>query len=259
MLRVHSEASLFIGSAYAVLLQIAHPGVARGVYDHSDFASRPLHRLRGTLYYVYGTSFGTDEERARVQAIVRALHRKVRGPGYDALDPELLLWVAATLFHTWTRMYELTVRRLEPDEAAALLTEASVYATALGLPAQDWPATPEGFDAYWRRAVTRLEVGGPALEISRQLFRPHNRLLWPLTRAQRFLAGGFLPPDLREAFRIPWSARHQRWFDRLMRAVRALYPHLPNALRTLPGRLYLRSMRRNGGWTRPPRRRRAVT
>ncbi|MEV2278902.1 oxygenase MpaB family protein [Nocardiopsis sp. NPDC049922] len=249
--RIHSEASLLGGAAYAILLQIAHPSVAQGVHDHSDFSSRPLDRLRGTLYYVYGTSLGTGEERARVQAIVRAVHRRVNGPGYRALDPDLLLWVAATLFHTWTRLYELTVGEIDEDEFPVFLREAAVFATALGLPEDEWPATPAAFDAYWSEAVERLEVGETALGISRQLFWPANRLLWPITHVQRFLAGGLLPPKLRENFEIPWSTARQRWFDRVVRVTRAVYPRLPRVLRALPSRLYLWSMRRNGGWTRP--------
>ena len=249
--RINAEACLLAGAGRAVLLQIAHPSVARGVAEHSDFASRPLDRLRGTLYYVYGTAHGTEEERERVQAIVRAMHRKVRGPGYDALDPELLLWVAATLYQTAVRLYELTVAQLSEEEHAQFLREAAVYATALGLPPEEWPQSPAEFDAYWERAHDRLEVSPEAHRLAQELFRPNNRLLWPLTLTQRFLSGGLLSPELRRDFGIPWSEAHQRRFDRLMRLTRMVYPKLPRAVRTLPARFYLRSMRRNGGWAAP--------
>lgn len=246
--RTGGEAGILAGAGYAVLLQIAHPDVARGVADHSDFASRPLDRLRGTLYYVYGVSLGTEEERARVGAIVRALHRKVRGPGYDALDPELLLWVAATLYHSGARLYELVLGERSEQERELLLRESARYGTSLGLPEEHWPASLEEFEKYWERACARLEVGPEARALARDLFRPNNRLLWPLTAAQRFISGGLLPPDLREAFGIPWSPAHQRRFDRLFRMVGAVYPRLPRGVRTLPSTLYLRSMRRGGGW-----------
>ncbi len=251
--RINAEAALLAGAGYAILLQIAHPSVARGVAEHSDFASRPLDRLRGTLYYIYGTAHGTDEERERVHAIVRAIHRKVRGADYNALDPELLLWVAATLHRSAVRVYELTVADLTEEERAGFLREAAVYATALGLPPEQWPPTPAEFDAYWERALDRLEVGPHARELSRELFHPNNRLLWPLTLTQRFISGGLLPPELRSEFEIPWSSAHQRRFDRLMRLTRAVYPRLPSPVRTLPAVLYMRSLRRNKGW-RPTRR-----
>ncbi|MFE9244763.1 oxygenase MpaB family protein [Nocardiopsis sp. NPDC006938] len=246
--RLNSEASILAGAGYAVLLQIAHPSVARGVAAHSDFAARPLDRLRGTLYYVYGTALGTDEERERVQSIVRAMHRRVRGPGYDALDPDLLLWVGATLYHSAVRLYELTVADLTEEERAVFLRETAVYATALGLPQERWPQSPREFADYWERAYARLDVGEDALALSRSLFRPDNPILRPMCRAQRFLCGGLLDPELRGQYGIPWSPARQRRFDRLMRLTRSVYPRLPSGVRQLPSTLYLRSLRRHGGW-----------
>ncbi|MFE1169985.1 oxygenase MpaB family protein [Nocardiopsis sp. NPDC058789] len=246
--RLNTEASILAGAGYAILLQIAHPSVARGVAEHSEFAARPLDRLRGTMYYVYGTALGTPEESERVQAIVRAMHRRVRGPGYDALDPELLLWVGATLYHSAVRLYELTVADLTEEERAEFLRETSVYATALGLPRERWPQSTEEFSDYWEHACARLEVGPHAVGLSQSLFRPDNRLLWPLTLTQRFLSGGLLGPELRRQYGIPWSEARQRRFDRLMRVTRTVYPRLPRGVRRLPSALYLRSMRKNGGW-----------
>ena len=39
--RVAREGLLLAGGGRATLLQVAHPGVAQRVYDHSDFADRP--------------------------------------------------------------------------------------------------------------------------------------------------------------------------------------------------------------------------
>ncbi|CAL9493621.1 hypothetical protein SUDANB121_03307 [Nocardiopsis dassonvillei] len=133
--RITAEACLLGGAGYAVLLQIAHPSVAHGVYHHSDFDDRPFKRLFGTLAYVYGTVYGTDEERERLHAVVKAMHRKVNGPGYRALDDELLLWVAATLCHNAARLHTLVFGGFrDEDEYALFLREASVFGTALGLP-----------------------------------------------------------------------------------------------------------------------------
>ena len=96
--RLNREAMLLLGAGpRALLLQIAHPAVAAGVAEHSDFRADPWRRLAATLRsyltIVYGT---TAVARAEIRRL-NALHRAVVGPGYSARDPELALWVHATL------------------------------------------------------------------------------------------------------------------------------------------------------------------
>ncbi|WP_150243911.1 oxygenase MpaB family protein [Nocardiopsis quinghaiensis] len=254
--RISGEACALGGAGYSVLLQIAHPSVARGVHDHSDFSTRPFNRLLGTLYFVYGTVYGTEEERERLHAIVRAMHRKVNGPGYRALDDDLLLWVAATLYESTSRLHAMVFGELGEEERARHLREASVLGTALGLPEEKWPATPEEFDAYWGKAVAGLRVGEEARGITEQLLHPASLPLRPLMKAQSLLTGGLLPPHLREQFGIPWSDARQRRFDRVVRVTRAVYPRVPRPVRFLPTTLCLWTMRRGllgPRWLGPPR------
>src|SRR5438093_9824206 len=95
---LNREAMLLLGAGpRALLLQLAHPAVAAGVADHSDFRSDPWRRLQGTLEsylrIVYGT---TTAARAEIRRL-NELHRSITGPTYRARDPELSLWVHATL------------------------------------------------------------------------------------------------------------------------------------------------------------------
>ena len=76
---VAAEALLVAGGGRAILLQIAHPAVGRGVADHSDFASDPLGRLRATLTFVYATVYGSPDEVAAVQRAVNRAHASVPG------------------------------------------------------------------------------------------------------------------------------------------------------------------------------------
>src|SRR2546423_11823956 len=117
MRAVAREGALLAGGARAILLQVAHPAVGRGVVEHSDFAYRPLDRLRATLTYVYCVTFGTPEEIERVAEMVTAAHRNVVGAGYRATDPELQLWVAATLYDTALLVYEDLFGPLDPVAA----------------------------------------------------------------------------------------------------------------------------------------------
>lgn len=148
----------WVGAGYAILLQIAHPAVGQGVHDYSDFASRPLSRLHGTLTFVYGVMFGSPAEAERISAIVRAMHTKVTGPGYRALDPELLLWVAATLYRSSETAYERFVGNLTNVEKDEVYARSAVFATALGCPPEYWPSSRAEFARYWDEMVATLRV-----------------------------------------------------------------------------------------------------
>src|SRR6478735_4277931 len=96
--RLNREAMLLLGAGpRALLLQLAHPSVAAGVAEHSDFQADPWGRLNGTLRsylrIVYGSSAAARAEIRRLNA----LHRSISGAGYTARDPVLSLWVHATL------------------------------------------------------------------------------------------------------------------------------------------------------------------
>ncbi|KUP98447.1 oxygenase MpaB family protein [Thermobifida cellulosilytica] len=242
--RVSREAAVLGAAGYAVLLQIAHPAVGQGVHDHSDFASRPLNRLHGTLTFVYGVVFGTPAEAERIGAIVRAMHARVTGPGYRALDPELQLWVAATLYRAAETMYGLAVGDLTEAEQDEVYAHSAVFATALGCPAEYWPPSRADFERYWARMLPVLRATPASRTVVRELFHPVSPLLRPAMRLQGFVAAGLLPPRLREELGLAWDAGRQRRFDRWCALVRAVYPRLPLRLRTSVRDFFLWDIRR---------------
>ena len=129
------EGFLIASGGAASLLQTAHPEVAQGVYDHNYTAEDPLRRLKGTMQWVYAVGFGSREEAERLSGMVRSMHDGVTGPGYQAGDPELQVWVAATLFATAVHAYRLVFRSLSREELEEYYEQTKVYATILGCPA----------------------------------------------------------------------------------------------------------------------------
>jgi uncharacterized protein (DUF2236 family) len=61
MWRINREAVLLGCGPAALLLQIAHPMVARGVAEHSNFESDPFRRLHGTINTTMALVFGDGE------------------------------------------------------------------------------------------------------------------------------------------------------------------------------------------------------
>ncbi|WP_396230955.1 oxygenase MpaB family protein, partial [Frankia sp. EI5c] len=170
--RVVREGSLLAGGGCAVLLQVSNPGVGLGVHEHSDFAYRPVDRLRTTMTYIYAVVFGTREEAERVGRIVSAMHRKVTGPTYSANDPELQVWVNATLYHTGMRLHRALFGPLPEAQADEVYQQYRVLATTIGTPEGAWPANRTEFDAYWDLMIKSLRVNDEARFLARQLLEP---------------------------------------------------------------------------------------
>lgn len=244
---VSDEAILLAGGARAILLQLAHPAVAAGVSRHSNFATRPLDRLHGTLTYLYVIVYGTPEEAARVARDVGAAHAPVHGEGpgpgekYDARDPALQLWVAATLYDTAMRVRTLVYGPLAEDDEQSLLADYAVIGTALGVPRSAWPASVAEFERYW--ASVDLRVDAPAQAVAHELLHPTRAPLWlrAALPAVRTVTAGLLTPALREAYGLDFDERR---YARLVRFVRVVYPRLPRFIRHAPKRRYLAAFRR---------------
>lgn len=79
MWRIGRERALLAGGAAALLLQLAHPLVAAGVAEHSDFTADPLHRLRATLDATITIAFGDRAQAAAAAGRVGARDRTVFG------------------------------------------------------------------------------------------------------------------------------------------------------------------------------------
>jgi uncharacterized protein (DUF2236 family) len=251
--RVAGEALLLAGGGRAIVLQVAHPAVGQGVAEHSDFAARPMDRLRTTLQYVYAVVFGTRDEAARISAAVRATHDRVSGLGYRANDPELQVWVNATLFDTAVLLYQSVFGALPARDADACYQQYSVLATSIGCPASAWPADRFAFATYWHDMVHSLRIGPSARTIARDLCYPANLplTLRPLTPLHRFVTIGLLPAPIRHQLGHRWSPRHDRVLTAALATTAAVYPRLPTSLREAPKSYYLADLRRRLGPAAP--------
>jgi uncharacterized protein (DUF2236 family) len=237
MREVIREGGLLLGAGRAVLLQVAHPAVARGVAEHSDFAHRQLDRLRATMTYLYTVAFGTPAERARVSNAVTEVHRTVNGAGYDALDPELQLWVAATLYETGVLLYE----RWFGQAGERVYQEYRVLGTALQMPDDLWPENRAAFREYWNEMVGTIVVGQHGRQVCQDLLYPKKfpLVVRPVLPFNRFVTAGLLPARIRRGYRLRWDPVRQRRFDRVMAGMAVVYPRIPLWIREYPRRYYL--------------------
>ncbi|MEU5876351.1 oxygenase MpaB family protein [Spirillospora sp. NPDC047279] len=253
-----AEPLVGLGAGRALLMQLAHPKVAQGVAEHSDFAGRPLARLFGTLDFLLIVTFGTEEEVERFSRRIRGLHRGLKGEGYTGADPELQMWVNATLIDSALYVYERVMR---PDEdevniAAEYYRQARIVGEVLDVPEGMQPADLEGFRAYVDRMVEELVVTEQAREVARAVLWP-KRLRWlgPGLAIFRLLTAAMLPASLREQFGLPWSHGRQRVADLFLRTGTDLYHVTPRWLRRPPERFLVWLAKRRVNATMRHRRR----
>jgi uncharacterized protein (DUF2236 family) len=251
MWRINREAVLLGAGPAALLLQIAHPLVAEGVAAHSDFSADPFGRLRRTLRTTLDLVFGDGPTAERAVRRLNGVHATVRGgvvdpaareatgaAAYRALDPELLLWVQATLIILSVRAYEAWVGPLEDGDREGFWQEARRVGVRLGIPAPlsppDWPGVVVWFEGM-------LRPGGPivvtptARALARDIVRPPLPLV-PVALVDLAVLPGLalLPARIRQDFGIAWSPATEHLASWLGRAVRVWTALLPADWRAMP-------------------------
>ena len=238
--RINRESFLLLGGTAALLMQIAHPLVAAGVEQHSDFRRAPLRRLVRTVDTTLAVVFG---ERAAAERALRRIdrsHAPVRGKSadgrlYRARDPGLLLWVQTTLVLCSLRWYEMVLGRLDTVAREAYWEEAKVFAEQLGVPADLFPGTVAELERYETKMLgSEVVPDATAIGVARDVLRPYRLLpglvYWPTDA----LTAGLLPAPLRDAFGLRFGTRERLLQRGVIIAIRALRRVLPEWLTVVP-------------------------
>jgi uncharacterized protein (DUF2236 family) len=218
----NSPVAPFLGGGAAVLLQVAHPLVAAGVAEHSDYRRDLWSRLMRTLRALYLITYGSKAEADAIGAAVRGAHARVQGrtttalgpfaagTPYSAADPELMLWVHATLVDLSLSSYQRFEHQLTPAEQEAYYREMAVVAQIFGTPASVIPPTLREFREYFEAQIASpvITVTPPAREIAEVILdAPLPALMRFITPAHRISTGRHLPPRLRDEYGLEGRRR----------------------------------------------------
>ncbi len=243
--RLNRELFVALGSTAAVLLQVAHPLVAAGVDQHSDFRRDPFGRFHRTANTSLDAVFGSTPRARRALRRIDARHVAVRGTAedgrrYRAQDPQLLLWVQATLVLTSLRWYELVAGKLPPADRQRYWDEGKVFARELGVPDDLFPPTIGDLERYERDMLETAVVPNITSRlVARTVTHPFaalpDALYWPTD----VIAAGLLPPPLRSAFELRWGTAERLFFRFVIEALRIWRALAPRWLAIVPhARLY---------------------
>jgi uncharacterized protein (DUF2236 family) len=262
--RVWRERLLLLGGPAAVLLQLAHPLIAAGVATHSNFRDNPLRRLRATLDTTLTVVFGDRQQARTAAARVGKLHQRVQGrlpvtagcfPAgtvYRASDPQLALWVHATLVMVALDVMDQFVGSLSLGQRADFYQQSKHFARLFGVTEQVLPDSYVAFQAYLQSMLQ-----GPELAVDQTSQGLAAAVLdgWrlglsrPPVAATKLLTAGLLPARFQEGFGLAWGRREQHRYVVLRSVLRTVAPSLPPTLRFWPH--YRVALRRAAAIPRP--------
>ena len=245
--RVDREMALIMIGGRALLMQLAHPMVAAGVAQHSDFKADPLGRLQRTMGAMWSIGF---DERSRAEAAlqrVNQVHEGVSGVvpanepefgarAYFALDQDLLLWVHATLIDSAMVGYQTFVAPLTTAAKSRYYDDSKQLAELFKIRREIVPLSLSDFEAYMHRMIAggAITVGPTARMLARDVLYPRPWLLRPAGPLFRLVTTGLLPDELQRGYGLVWNDGRARRLRLFARIVRGFLPLVPAQLRIVP-------------------------
>ncbi len=247
----------FAGAVQSVQMQLAHPWVAVGVFEHSKIMTDPRKRAQLTYTFLWSIIYGDLATVRRMSAALYKMHARVHGTigaaagrhaagsAYRANAVSALLWVHVTAFYCRVKLYEKLVRALDEAEKDRFCAEAKRYAYCFGIPEDAHPSTWREVEAYVAamQASSTLAPTEAGLRISRFLRdsipRPARSFVWA------FLCTS-LPERTRAILELPEPTPANTRRSRLVTAVlRVASRVLPRKLAFVPA--YHEAMARLAG------------
>ncbi|WP_088182982.1 oxygenase MpaB family protein [Sphingobium sp. Z007] len=174
--RVHGDVgSMMVGGISSLLMQMLHPSVLAGVWDHSNFRADMHGRLRRTARFIAVTTYADRALAEATIARVRSIHDHVRGTlpngaAYHANDPALLAWVHVTettsFLNAWIRYGEPAMSAADQDRYFA---EMALIGQAMG--ASPVPTSRSEAQAFIETMRPQLLVDGRTQTVARLIMQ----------------------------------------------------------------------------------------
>jgi uncharacterized protein (DUF2236 family) len=221
-------------------MQAAHPLVIAGARESGFYERDPWKRLQRTLILTYTITFGTKSEAHAAADRINDVHARVHGVDdvtgrpYDALDPELLLWVHACLVDSALRFEELTVGKLDAAGRQRFHEEQMLAAELVKIPREIMPPTVTALRDYIADVIERgdLVVTDSARRVADLFYDPPAEAEWrPVLKGVSRLAFATLPRPLREDFGIRLGPVKRAAMRATFAATRMARPLLPPKVR----------------------------
>jgi uncharacterized protein (DUF2236 family) len=259
--RYMSDTRGFFAAGAALLLQVAHPTIAGGVREHSNFKEEPWDRLFRTVDYVNLLVYGGPETAARTGRALREGHKRIKGVDpqgrrYHALEPEAFAWVHATLALATVSAHRRFGRPMDRPTIEQYWREWRGLGRLLGIREHELPQDWADYRAYVDRMIAeRLEdndvVRDVLWSVSQPTQAPVARIpqrawttaTFPMHQAIGLATVGLLPAPMRAKLGLELSSLQRAHLRALGALSRASTPLLPGGLK-VSGPTYLRRRER---------------
>ncbi len=233
-----------------VIMQLGRPGVGYGVLESRVESGRidrhPIKRARTTFTYLAVATRGNPEQQKAYRKAVTKAHAQVTSTEdspvkYNALDPDLQLWVAACLYKGGVDVRRMFIGEMDDETADQHYRDSMALGTMLQMRPEMWPADRAAFDKYWEEQLENIHIDDKIREFLYPIAVARLRglqLPGPLQNISEGVAllitTGFLPQRFRDEMKLDWNAAKQREFDALMAAVKLGNTVAPSFVRNFP-------------------------
>jgi uncharacterized protein (DUF2236 family) len=238
-----------------VIMQLSHPAVGYGVKESRVESGRidrhPIKRARTTFTYLAVATRGNAEQQKAYRKAVTQAHAQVTSTEespvkYNALDPELQLWVAACLYKGGVDVRRMFSGEMDDETADQHYRDSMALGTMLQMRPENWPADRPAFDKYWDEQLEKIHIDDTIREFLYPIAVARLRglqLPGPLQHINesiaRLITTGFLPQRFRDEMKLEWNNSKQREFDALMTAIKLGNSVAPPFVRNFPFNMLL--------------------
>lgn len=211
--RAYASPASSLGVATAVLMQMIHPRVVRMIDQASSVREDPAGRAAGTAQYGITITYGDTETAERAGEVLRTIHSHKRaidpisGETYAPNEPDLLLWVHATLVWAVLAACERWGPRFTPAERDRFVDEQRTSARLVGIDPDAAPRSVAELDSYMEGMQPRLGYV-TATRFMREMMAPPKLPFTPAGLVQLVMtraAVDLLPPVIQDLYGFRWS------------------------------------------------------
>lgn len=246
--QILQEGILFGGSGTALLLQAAMPDIrSKESEHHKNLATELGDALQAFLSYISCLAFGTQQERKTLMEMLQRGEAPLKGSNYYSTNPDMQLWIAATLYATCTDLYQRIYGRVNYRTARKAYSEFTLIMNCLGIPTGTWPVSRQAFWKYWDDQIEKLHVSPDAHKFAMDLFADTSMPAWvkPLKPLMRVVTIEMLPPRIREDYGLKSTMTTRGLYRTTMGFSVAMYPALPKSIRGYALKYYLTDLRKH--------------